>query len=296
MTYNMNVTSAAPFMVVGGNHEGNSHCGNANANSDYADLINRFTMPMKATQNNFYYSYDIGNVHFSAINTDLIIMGSTGGNSTAKGMQGSSLASTFGTANAAMTAMINWLKTDLSGTTQQWKVVYGHRPFYTNYYAGASSSDKNQLAASLLQPQLEALFIANKVDLFIQADVHGSERLHPMNNGAVVQTGPNSYNNPGYPIYLVCGNAGEKGNPTGVGAYLSPNVWKNASPFVNSNNHGYCDITFTATTMSYNFVNTDPISSTNTYAPGASLDNFTLTKPANNNAKKLRKRKMKKTN
>jgi len=264
MTSIMPITKAVPFMVAAGNHEGNSHCGNKKKQSDYADYINRFNMPQKKKANNWYYSFDIGNVHFVSINTDLIMLNNPGAGKDDKYPLDPSL----GSISTVTSTMLSWLKSDLAGTKQQWKVVYGHRPFYTSYYSSTpTSSDKNQIAASILKPALEPIFLENHVDFFIQADVHAYERLNPIKNGVAVQTGPKEYTNPGAPIYLVCGNAGEKSDPTGV-EYKKPYI----SPTVTvSQAHGVCDFTFTKTTVSFQYINTDA-------KPAVAIDNFTLTK------------------
>jgi len=180
--------------------------------------------------------------------------------------------------------MLEWLKKDLSSTTKKWKVVYFHRPYYTNYWVPAKANnvpgnDKNQMASAVIRPLLEPIILANGVDLVLQGDVHGSERMEPMRNGKIVgeheSHGHRDYVNPGAPIYLTCGNAGEKGNPKGV-KYPSKDKWvfPNASPWVDTVHHGYCDLTFSKNKISYNFINTD----TNEDSEGSILDSFVLTK------------------
>jgi len=136
------------------------------------------------------------------------------------------------------------------------------------------------MAASVIGPLLEPIVLEYKVDIVVQADVHGSERLQPMKNGKVVGNhehhGHRRYHNVGAPIYLVCGNAGEKGNPAGV-KYPPKNkeIWKDATVWTNTKNHGFCDLTFTEDSISYNFVNTDD---GHDHSAGDVLDSFVLTK------------------
>jgi len=277
----MGVTAVLPFMVTAGNHEGNSHCADKNKKTDFIDYINRFNMPHKETSHNLYFSYDIGNVHFASITTELFLMGSK--NSNATKLTAAPLEPEFGTSEALLHDMLEWLKEDLSNTTKKWKVIYFHRPYYTNYWVpkkGPSNKDKNQMAAAVIRPLLEPIVLKHKVDLVLTGDVHGSERLQPMRNGKVVgdheHHGHRRYHNVGAPIYLVCGNAGEKGNPEGV-KYPPKNkeIWKDASVWTNTKNHGFCDITFTEDSISYSYVNTDK---TDSYEPGDILDSFVLTK------------------
>jgi len=276
MTSMIPLTSALPFMVAAGNHEGNSHCGNANKQSDFIDYINRFNMPMKDKSHNLWFSYDVGNVHFASITTELFQLG--GDSAAAKKLTVYPLVAELGDPAAVLKAMLDWLNTDLAASTKKWKVIYFHRPYYTNFWKAKKGAkpenDKNQMAAATIRPLVEPIALANKVDLVLTGDVHGSERIKPMINGAIAVDGDQStYNNINAPVYLVCGNAGEKGNPTGVKYPKKEKwVWKDASVWTDSKHHGYCDITFTADTISYQFINTDDKDR------GQVLDKFVLTK------------------
>jgi len=278
----MDLTSTLPFMVTAGNHEGNSHCGNAQNKSDWVDYYNRFNMPLKKPGNmNWWFSFDIGNVHFVSITTELFLMGSKSSN--ASSLVVFPMAAGLGEPATILNNMLKWLDADLASTHKKWKVIYFHRPYYTNFWQpsrGPSKNDKNQKAASVIGPLLEPLVLKYNVDLVVQADVHGSERLQPMRNGKIVgnhaQHGHSRYHNVGAPIYLVCGNAGEKGNPVGVDyAPRSQDIFKDASVWVNDKNHGFCDLTFTEDSISYNFVNTDTGPG---HSAGDVLDSFVLTK------------------
>jgi len=272
------VTSAIPFMVTAGNHEGNSHCGDKAGKSDWVDYINRFNMPMKKESNNWYFSYDIGNVHFVSITSELFLMGSKNDNATKLVVY--PMEPSLGDSKTILDEMLHWLDSDLASSHKKWKVVYFHRPYYTNYASGPSNKDKNQMAASVIGPLLEPIMLKHKVDIVVQADVHGSERLQPMRNGKIVgdgeKHGHKNYYNIDAPIYLVCGNGGEKGNPKGV-TYPPKNehVWKDASVWINTVNHGFCDLTFFENSVNYNYINTDTGAN---YIPGDVLDSFVLTK------------------
>lgn len=59
------ITSTYPYMVTAGNHETFANFSNFNM---------RFRMPYFEDTQNFYYSYNIENVHFITMNLDLIIL------------------------------------------------------------------------------------------------------------------------------------------------------------------------------------------------------------------------------
>jgi len=275
------VTKRIPFMATAGNHEGNSHCGNKQKKTDFLDYINRWNMPNKEHSKNLWYSFDIENVHFATVTTELFLLGSD--SAAAKKQTAFPLAPEFGDAHKLLQDMLDWLKKDLAASKKKWKVIYFHRPYYTNFWDTqwntSPSTDKNQLAASVIRPLLEPIVLEYGVDLVLAGDVHGSERMQPMRNGKIVgdydkHHGHKRYHNPGAPIYLICGNAGEKGNPSGVNYPTSDKYpYKDASPWVNTKNHGFCDITFTGDSISYSFVVTDPGQSN-----GDILDSFVLTK------------------
>jgi len=260
MSFIRPISQAIPVMVTAGNHEGNNHCQNKNDKTDFADYINRFNMPDKKKFNNFYYSFDIGNVHFATINTDMILL------QTKEKINDYYLDKDVGDAEEITEKMLTWLADDLkSAEKSKWKVVYAHRPFYTSFYKEKDGvkKDKNQVASDILQPYLEKIFLKHEVDIFIQADAHTYERLFPIKNGEAVQFG-SAYVDPKAPIYLVCGTGGDAQGADFPTPYIKPTVFATRV-------NGFCDFTFNEDTIEFKFMNTD-------VSPPKSIDSFTLTK------------------
>jgi len=129
---------------------------------------------------------------------------------------------------------------------------------------------------------LEEVINANDVDFVIQYDVHAYERLNPIRFGGT-QTNPvqvesdenGNYHNPGGPVYLICGNAGQKSQT--VGSYGNTNY--NPATVVTSMDRGFCDLTFSRNRVEYSYVSTET-------AGGQIIDEFVLTKT---NKRKLKK-------
>lgn len=142
-----------------------------------------------------YYSLDIGPLHLTSISTE----------------------SPIDTADIDAEQLV-WLESDLQHANNNrivtpWLIVTGHRPLY------CTNSDKTQCVtfAAWLRTQAEAFFDDSQTDVVIAAHEHGYERTLPItgNSSAAVRHG---YSNPGAPVYIVNGAAGNReGNelPTG---------------------------------------------------------------------------------
>lgn len=131
----LDLTSKVPFFSVPGNHENwglnnKAFVYNPDANSGTQD----------------YYSFDIGDVHFVAINN--------------------SVTYTVGS------AQYNWVMNDLSTTTKRWKIVYFHEPAYSS--GGHGSNATMQLWTS-------NIFIPKGVDLVLNGHNHFYQ--HCISNG-----------------------------------------------------------------------------------------------------------------
>ncbi len=170
MTWSTSVTEKMPFMVVSGNHE---------ANDNFVNFINRYTLPNKKTLNNMYYSFDINNAHFVAVNTDYALYGCD-------------------------QKMKEWLINDLRKTNARFIIAYMHRPIYCSMDAERCKSE-----TVIMRNCLEDIF-RDRVDLVIAGHLHNYERSLPVYNNKVDTTGviDNTYNNPKYPTYLICGTGG----------------------------------------------------------------------------------------
>lgn len=95
-------TTSIPYTPVVGNH-------------DKVDTMfyNHFNVKLPSyctdTTNGFYYSYDIGDVHFTIINTN----------------------DTLTTSTPLSDNQLTWLEEDLKNSTATWKILLTHKGFYT---------------------------------------------------------------------------------------------------------------------------------------------------------------------
>jgi len=256
------LTMDVPLMVVAGNHEGNDWCENANNLTSFDDLRYRFNMPNKSESQNMFYSFDIKDVHFAAINTEIIAL-----NYTTKYNKFLLDENVTAVANE----MVAWLDHDLGKSKKKWKVVLGHRPLYTSYYIN-NFTEKDQVVGGILRAVLEDIFLKHHVDLVLSGDVHAYERMFPIREGEKLAQGPH-FINPEGPVYLTCGNAGQKNNPNGV-TFKTPFIRPTA--FV-STAHGFCDIIIREDRIISKYVVTD------TSNKGDIVDEFTITKTHHHN-------------
>jgi hypothetical protein len=151
--------------TVPGNHDyGNSNANTAVRNNAY---YNSFTVPTAAecggvaSGTEAYYSYNIGNVHFVALDS--------------YGREDANTTKMYDTTGA----QCNWLRSDLAANTKPWTVVYFHHPPYTKT---SHSSDYNGGAGELDLVAVRERFVRilerYGVDLIIAGHSHGYERSY----------------------------------------------------------------------------------------------------------------------
>jgi hypothetical protein len=146
-------------------------------------------MPNRENTENLYYSYDINNVHFVSLNSEIPYQKFD---------------------EEYKLAFQKWLDNDLHLTNKRWKVVYLHRPLYCSmpddYHCISSSKWMRNLLEEILQK--------NKVDLVLAGHVHAYERLFPIYNNEIdeesLKNEENTYDNPKYPVHIVCGAGGNR--------------------------------------------------------------------------------------
>jgi len=145
-------------------------------------------MPNKENSENLFYSYDINNIHFVAMNSEI----------------------PYKFNEQYKLDFQNWLNNDLKSTNKKWKIVYLHRPLYCSmpddYHCISSSQDMRDI--------LEVILMENKVDLVLAGHVHAYERLFPIYKEKIDSTSISQdksiYNNPKYPVHIVCGAGGNR--------------------------------------------------------------------------------------
>ncbi|OFV98388.1 MAG: hypothetical protein A3H28_02515 [Acidobacteria bacterium RIFCSPLOWO2_02_FULL_61_28] len=120
-----------------------------------------------------YYSFDWGNVHFVALDSN---------DPLERAVQGSG-------------PMLEWLENDLRSTRKFWKIAYFHHPPYAG---GAHDDDPlSALVRSHVVPILERYDVA----LVLSGHEHSYQRSYPIRNGAIVRDGEGT-------VYVTSGGGG----------------------------------------------------------------------------------------
>jgi acid phosphatase type 7 len=129
-----------PFFPAAGNHEYKTMSG--------APFRAVFALPGDGEK---WYSYDWGRIHFVALDTE-----------------------------ADYATQARWLDADLTATALPWKIVYFHKPPYSNGQHGSDISLRNAL-----QPVLTK----HRVQLVLAGHDHDYERIHPQQGVQHIVTG-----------------------------------------------------------------------------------------------------------
>lgn len=122
-----------------------------------------------------YYSFDYGRVHFVSLDTETAFL-----------------------ETARRQVQVDWLKADLASTTQEWKVVYFHRPPYSTGFEHGSDLTIRAVFAPI--------FEQNGVQLVLSGHDHDYERTLPMKTSTDPSATPVTYivsGGGGAPTYTV---------------------------------------------------------------------------------------------
>ncbi len=217
-----------PFEPVPGNHDYNSvspvtgPVAPLSQTGPYLDLVDVYTNGEAggvATGHELFYSYDYGNVHFVALNSEL---GSVF--NPADDWTGVNPFATFTTS-----PMTQWLHQDLAANTQPWVVVYFHQPPYTDGSHDAGAFWEIYMKA--MRENFAEIWEQYGVDLVMCGHSHVYERSYLVkgaygdaadinflnfvqNTNGIDSTGQAflKYTMGPYPnqgtVYVVCGNSG----------------------------------------------------------------------------------------
>ena len=140
---------AAIFPTLG-NHDYHKNDG-----APYLDLFDLPDNAWRLDDSERYYSFDYGNVHFVGLDSNIPLRAAD---------------------NAASDDMLDWLRYDLSQTTQPWKIVAFHHAAYSTGKHGSSSR---------VQSRLAPIFEAYGVDLVLNGHDHIYQRSKPLRGGQV---------------------------------------------------------------------------------------------------------------
>lgn len=128
-----------PIFPAMGNHDAGERSG--------APWLDAFTTPANNVEKNErYYSFDWGDVHFVALDVHT---------------------SSFGPGSAQR----DFLEADLAGTTAVWRIVYFHRPPFSDGKSGDSE---------IIKAELVPVFETHAVDLVICGNEHAYQRFAPV--------------------------------------------------------------------------------------------------------------------
>jgi hypothetical protein len=216
--YKDNMLKKYPLYPVPGNHDYHDYSSASLADHDKIAYFLNFSVPTKAeaggvaSNTKSYYSYDIGNVHFLALD-------SYGADN-----RGTHMYDGIG-------EQIEWVKKDLEANKSKWVVAYWHHPPFTK---GSHDSDNEQLLIQIRQRFLKILEDKG-VDLVLCGHSHVYERTklikgyygmevdfdaakHEINHSTALYDGSknsapyikNSKDNKGT-VYVVSGSAGALG-------------------------------------------------------------------------------------
>ncbi len=131
-----------PIFPVLGNHDVER--------GDGAAYLKNFHLPSNNPQNTKrYYSFDWGNAHFVALDSELYYEDGGGSPEEQK----------------------SWLERDLGETRRTWKFVFFHRPIYSSSEHGSDEK---------IREDLEPVFARHKVDMVFSGHDHDYERTLPI--------------------------------------------------------------------------------------------------------------------
>lgn len=192
------IAARIPYQTSVGNHE---------IAGNFSEYNHRFTMINRGPvnhgeQNNFYYSFNAGPVHFVAISTEFYYFLDDCG-------------------LAPLVHQYDWLIEDLKLASspeeraqRPWIVVFGHRPMYcSSKDSDECTKDKNILRKGLPfngAYALEKLFYDYGVDVELYSHEHQYERFLPIYDGQVLAGTDKEkpYDNARAPVHVISGSAG----------------------------------------------------------------------------------------
>lgn len=148
-----------PFFPVPGNHDYNSVNRFDNPDVHHGPYFRMIDVPTKGeaggvpSNTKLYYSFDYGNVHFVALNSEA-----------------------FQYTFFDNTPMINWLREDLQKNKKEWTIVFWHQPPYTK---GSHDSDLGwELFMKAMRERITPIIETFGVDLVLCGHSHVYERSY----------------------------------------------------------------------------------------------------------------------
>lgn len=253
------IAARVPYQTSVGNHE---------VAENFTHYDQRFTMINSGgldvgKQNNFYYSFNVGPIHFVAFSTEFYYFLDTVG-------------------MIALENQYEWLKKDLSIATspserakRPWIIVFGHRPMYCSSRDNDDCSKESNIIRKGLpflgSYGLEKLFYDFGVDVEFYSHEHQYERFLPLYDGKVypgTDEKDNPYHNPLAPVHIISGSAGCQERLDPFMNNTAPGSVKQISDY------GYTRLTVSRCELRFEQVSDDQA--------GSVVDSFILTKTKQN--------------
>lgn len=169
----------------------------------YLDVYYLPEMALRDGDQERYYSFDYGEVHFVSLDSNAGTLIPIGLDS--RGVHDDD--------------MLDWLAQDLAASDAPWKIAFFHHPPYTS-----SSRDPNVAVRNLIVPILEE----GGVDLVLVGHDHHYERTFPLRQGCLAQRDPSAI------TYIVAGAGG-----AGLRGDVAPQWWHVTS---NDELHSYVEL------------------------------------------------------
>lgn len=169
------VIDTISFVPVVGNHE--TYVPNTRTNVQPFFWLKQFKVPQNGPKNlqSQAYSFDYGNVHFTILDS--------------QGKEQQFLGD-------ILQLQKTWLENDLKNTKQKWKIVFFHKPIYSN------SPRKNEDVAQAFQPILDKY----QVNLVLNGHDHVVARTYPLYNNQLANSSGQGI------VYYTTGRSGNKSN------------------------------------------------------------------------------------
>ncbi|KJH48450.1 Ser/Thr phosphatase family protein [Dictyocaulus viviparus] len=153
--------SKIPYLVIAGNHEEDG--------VNFTDYRERFWMPDNGFDDNQFYSFDLGPVHWVGVSSEYY-----------------GYYYLYGT--KPVLTQYEWLTKDLKSANVNrsktpWIITFQHRPFYcSNINSGECQIFENRLIRRgwLNMPGLEPLYLKYGIDMGFWGHEHSYERFYPI--------------------------------------------------------------------------------------------------------------------
>lgn len=213
------ISSSMPYMACMGNHEFNYNFTAfthrfgglpSPTDAEWATLPDSLGSNVGGNKNNWFYSFDVSNVHFVSLSTELVVDILDVTNETRYGFNYPDLT------GWQHDWLIDDLEKDASNAATDWLVVYSHHPFYCSNVdddcRGKHASAVREGVPGHEDAGLEETLVKYGADLYLSGHVHMYERMLPAyknkTNSSWSSDDNRTMTKPGAPVHIVSGSGG----------------------------------------------------------------------------------------